>query len=471
MNVLVSKDQKRAMNVVFDCGDIGRVMARYLIRGGPFVPGYTLFALFASCSRGRRYKRVLLSFALGCKGLKPLSGVEAQVRQLFFTRELPCMIGRWPWVSRTPFVPPLQAFDMHCCAIGGSHPALLAFAGLGPVVSGKGPDARRSYSLQVWVPSVLPLHSGDCPPSPVKFTCTPFTVLNERIGRIAATRWSQSPTQTLLIISVETAFVNAFIVIFKVGPGGGLVMMHCARHAADEPVVRVCDVLDSGGATVCHAVYNREAVHFWTGTDCAALQQMGGFSGHVKIQCRGLLAWREAVYAVTDGTLYRIEPPPRGLTCPPTTRLCRLTFRGFKFVGPMCVNAEGDGLILLCNSVERDRMELVGYIVGMPDLYTVCNFPSEQDYRGDDAMGVLPNGSIVLCGREEPLVFPRDRGGVYTRPATLTLGHPSPLLQTLLVSESGQVRSVVGLHANSLVTVWGAHSACAPFRAVPSCVY
>jgi hypothetical protein len=154
--------------------------------------------------------------------------------------------------------------------------------------------------------------------------------------------------------------------------------------------------------------------------------------------------------------------------------VCRLTFRGFAFVGPVCVNARGDGLILLCNSPEGGRVELVGYLPASKELYTICNFASEQDYRGDDGLGVLANGSIVLCGREAPLLFRcSDAGGdgVYLDPVALTLGHPSPLLQTLLVSEGGKVRAVVSLHANGLVTVRGSHAACGPFRAASLPVY
>jgi hypothetical protein len=463
----LTKDQKRAQNVVFDCGDAGRMVARHLIGRGAFVPGRTLLALFASCRRGARYRRVLLSFALGCQGVKPARLVEAQVRQMYFSAGVQLRLGRWPWLSRTPQVPPRPVFQLHCCAIGGSHPALLAFAGL----------ARRAgggHTLQVSVPSVVPMHSGDRAPRPGGFVFHEFSVRGERYGSVSAMRWSQSPTRTLLILTVETARTRAFVVIFKVVAGGGLARLHCARFAPGEPAVRACDVLDSGGGVACHVLYNTEGVHFWPGRGGEVMHQIRGFTGHTGIHCRGALPWRDGVYAVTGAAIYHVRPPRRALARPASTRVCRLTFRGFAFVGPVCVNARGDGLILLCNSPEGGRVELVGYLPASKELYTICNFASEQDYRGDDGLGVLANGSIVLCGREAPLLFRcGDAGGdgVYLDPVALTLGHPSPLLQTLLVSEGGKVRAVVSLHANGLVTVRGSHAACGPFRAASLPVY
>jgi hypothetical protein len=507
------------MNVVFNCDYAGMAVARYIGEGEQIAPGHTLFALVASCRRGRRYFRVFLSFVLRSKGIviKPMGQhvepVDCFVRRMFVSywkkgghnggywpRECasahssrkvpaqplqvppqrpkapaqraratdviplhPLMLGRWPWLPKTPLVPPLPAFHLHCCAIEGGDAKLVALAGL---------DRESSYgtaALQVRVPDALPRHRGDPPRPTSRFIRNSFSVQGQRIGNVAAMRWIQTTAHTRLILSVETTKDGNFIVVFTVGETGALAMTHCVlgkreqqpAHPLDLPltvvekdhqVLRVCEVLHPSGFAVDPVMYNNRGIRFMTGEE-------------VELACLHAIPWLGGVCAVTRSSLYRVAPPLSPQQKPVVDEECRLD-DGVEFVGPMCLDKAGGALLLLCRT--RDKgMGLVCHDPGDKEAYFACRFPDSQDYKPDHMMGVLESGSVVLCGCDGHLVFARDakREGMYSQPRALTPWHTGPVIQTTLVCAGRRVRSVLSLNDNGLVSVWGDHPAVAQFRA------
>ena len=506
------------MNVVFNCDYAGMAVARYIGAGEQIAPGHTLFALVASCRRGRRYFRVFLAFVLRSKGvtIKPMGQhvepVDCFVRRMFVSfwrtggrdggrwpRECcapirpaavavttgppaqrakatnviplhPLMLGRWPWLPKTPVVPPLPPFHLHCCAIHGGDAKLMAFAGLDRESS------RGSASLQVRVPDALTRHRGDPPRPTSKFVRCSFSVQGQRIGNVAAMRWIQTATHTRLVLAVETASDGNFTVIFTVGEAGALAMTHCVlgkrppraslgpgqpEHPLDlsltvvekdHQVLRVCEVLDQSGLVAYHVLYNNRGIRFGTGEE-------------VELACLHVIPWLSGVCAVSRSSLYRI-PPLLGPREPPVLEeVCRMD-DGVELVGPMCLDREGDALLLLCKT-RCNGMGLVRYDPGEAEAYFACRFPDDQDYKPDHAMGVLESGSVVLCGCDVHLVFARCPvvEGMYAQPRPLKPWDTSSVIQTTLACVGRRVRSVLSLHDNGLVSVWGEHPSVAPFRA------